>query len=523
VPYGQARVMDAQGRFNSFFDVQVQSERTDREDEAPLSAPRLISTTSVEPPSFGRQRPMQTASGTMPKAYEAGELIGGKYLLRQKLGEGGMGAVWRAYNELLEVEFALKLIRAEEMLAPDGAHLGDRLLQEARAAARLGHPAIARVFDFGTTDRGDPYIVMELLKGEDLAEALARRGRINATKAVQTMLPIAHALAAAHATGIVHRDLKPENVYLARAEDGRVQPKLVDFGIAKIERKQSNRLTQTGTMLGSPVYMSPEQARGGDVDHLADVWALCVVLYEMVTGRPPFEGKNYNALLYSIIADAPPSITSFSAGDDDLWAILMRGFEKEPAKRWQSIREVGEALARWLINRGVNEDITGASISAQWLRQQNHGDVLTSMLPAAGEHFEMPEIPRAQSVTVMRSNPARSMVPSSVSRVRELGRVASLSLLIGVFCVSALALALRRPKLAPDTNVAALEVEAPIVRVLPQVEVEAVVAEVPPIAPSLGVKPPAAPEQRSSKHKPNGKPSLANLPKPKLKNPFDSE
>lgn len=323
----------------------------------------------------------------MKRNYQPGEQIAGKYVLGDKLGEGGMGAVWRAHNETLDVDVAVKLIRAEEVDSPDGgSQLGDRLLQEARAAARLGHPAIARVFDFGVTDRSDPFIVMELLVGEDLADTLARRGRITATKAVATLLPIAHALEAAHVKGIVHRDIKPENIFMARTEDGRVQPKLVDFGVAKMDRAKSHRLTQTGAMLGSPIYMSPEQARGDDVDRLADVWALSVVLYEMVTGRPPFEGKNYNALLYSIIADEPPAITSFGTGDDELWQILRRGLEKDPDKRWPTMHQLGSKLARWMIARNMHEDITGASIAAQWLRRvQSGSDVLASMLPPAGE------------------------------------------------------------------------------------------------------------------------------------------
>lgn len=321
----------------------------------------------------------------MIKAYQAGETVAGKYQLIELLGEGGMGAVWRAHNVTLDIDVAVKVIRRDEEDS-DGPLLGDRLLQEARAAARLGHPSIARVFDFGVSELGDSFIVMELLEGEDLAQALTRRGRLSATKAVATLLPIAHALDAAHQKGIVHRDLKPENVFLARAEHGRVVPKLVDFGIAKIERTKNKRLTQTGTMLGSPLYMSPEQARGDDVNHLADVWALCVVLYELVTGRTPFEGKNYNALLYAIIADEPVPLTDLGFGDDALWGILQRGFQKDPAERWQSMRELGGALARWSIERDQHEDITGASLNAQWLRTlATSGDMLASMVPPPSE------------------------------------------------------------------------------------------------------------------------------------------
>ncbi|HEX2730561.1 MAG TPA: serine/threonine-protein kinase [Polyangiaceae bacterium] len=346
-------------------------------------------TTDQNKSSGGRARKATVAAPELSfkKNYEPGEQIAGKYLLKQKLGEGGMGAVWRAYNETLDVDVAVKLIRVDDGESIEGgALLGDRLLQEARAAARLGHSAIARVFDFGTTDHGDPFIVMELLKGEDLADTLTRRGRITPTKAVATLLPIAHALEAAHAKGIVHRDIKPENIFLARGEDGRPQPKLVDFGVAKIDRAKNHRLTQTGAMLGSPVYMSPEQARGDDVDRLADVWALCVVLYEIITGRTPFEGKNYNALLYSIIADEPPPISASGVDDEELWSIIRRGLEKDHDKRWASMQLLGVALARWLISRDVHEDITGASVAAQWLRRMPSGaDVLASMVPPAND------------------------------------------------------------------------------------------------------------------------------------------
>lgn len=364
------------------------------------TVPRLTSATEYE--LSPNSAPMSSArstgeSGEQPlgiRGYHVGERIGGKYTLVERLGEGGMGTVWRAHNELLDADVALKVLRTDDGDSSDGTLLSDRLLQEARAAARLGHPSIARVFDYGTTERNNPYIVMELLKGEDLAEALSRRGRVSNTKAVSTLMPIAHALAAAHSQGIVHRDLKPENVFLSRLEDGRVMPKLVDFGIAKIDQGRSHRLTQTGTMLGSPIYMSPEQARGDDVDHRADIWAFCVVLYELVTGRTPFEGRNYNALLYAIISDEPRPLRAKAEGDEELWEILRRGFEKVPDNRWQSMDELGRALAQWLIVRGVQEDITGASLMAAWFRTVPAGDVLTSMLPQPMHDFEMPKIPR---------------------------------------------------------------------------------------------------------------------------------
>ena len=297
--------------------------------------------------------------------YVVGEIVADKYKLISLLGEGGMGAVWVAKNLALDAQVALKLIRGDMASKPNE----DRFLTEARAAARLKHPAICRVFDFGRTRHDEPFMVMELLQGETLGEVLDRESRLPAIQAVQILLPIVDALGTAHAKGVIHRDLKPDNIVLADA-DGRLQPKILDFGIAKLATAAvtSHRITQAGTVVGSPDYMAPEQARGvEDIDHRADVWELCVLLYECVTGRVPFEDANYNALLRHIIEDEIRPILEFGAGDDELWAAMRKGLEKDREKRFQSMRELGEALAAWLMARGVMEDVSGHSLRATWV------------------------------------------------------------------------------------------------------------------------------------------------------------
>jgi serine/threonine protein kinase len=311
--------------------------------------------------SAGQSDATKAASG-----IGVGTLLDGKYRLESALGTGGMGSVFLAHHDALDVEVAIKVVRADLAEATQ-VPLGDRLLQEARAAAQLGHPAIARVFDFGVTPGGDPYLVMELLEGEDLAQVLHRRGAVKPAKAVQTILPIAHGLAAAHEKGIVHRDVKPENIFLAKTDSGHVQPKLIDFGVAKLERTAAERITLVGYLLGSPGYMSPEQARGEDVGASADTWALAVVLYEMLTGRLPFQADNYNALLRAIVDDAHPSILELGVDDAELGAILDRGLCKRIEQRWPSMVELGVALAHWLVKRGYAVDICGNSLSASWL------------------------------------------------------------------------------------------------------------------------------------------------------------
>jgi len=313
---------------------------------------------------------MTQVTGTLKaprKEYAPGDAIGGKYGLLRLLGEGGMGSVWVAENMALKANVALKLIRAD--VAESSAN--ERFLSEARLAARLQHAAIVRVFDFGKTEHDEPYIVMELLDGETLGQRLTRLGAIDPMELCQTLLPIIDALHSAHGHGVIHRDLKPDNVFVAKADGGGIQPKLLDFGIAKLRGESafhSTKLTQAGTLIGSPDYMSPEQARGEtDLDPRSDVWALCVLAYECLVGKPPFHGDNYNALLWAIIHDEPVPITVFQAGDAELWRILKTGFAKDRNARWESARKLGEALAAWLESHGVVEDVCNRSLHASWL------------------------------------------------------------------------------------------------------------------------------------------------------------
>jgi len=323
-----------------------------------LPAPKLSVLTS-EPNPLPR-----VGARATPEPYLPGEIIENKYRLMRPLGEGGMGTVWVAHNVVLDVHVAIKLINMRDS---NSQRSSDRLLQEARAAARLGHPAIVRVFDFGRTRRGDPFVVMELIRGVTLADHAEKEQRLPAIRAVQLMLPIADALSVAHSKGIVHRDVKPENVILASDEAGRIQPKLLDFGIASMV-ETSTRLTLEGTVLGTPDYMSPEQARGShDMDHRSDVWSFSVMLYELLTGHLPFNGRNYNALLYSIVHEQPKPIMEFAAGDKQLWRVVERGLRKDPSDRWETIRVMGEALALWLYERGVREDVCAASLKTSWL------------------------------------------------------------------------------------------------------------------------------------------------------------
>jgi serine/threonine-protein kinase len=325
------------------------------------------------------------ASNGGDSPFMAGELVAERYRLIRMLGQGGMGVVWVAHSLVLGVDVAIKLMRSG-IAKPE---LAARMAREAQATATLGHPALVRVFDFGVTPKGTPYLVMELAHGETLGALLRREHRLSAVQAVQMLLPVADGLRCAHERGIIHRDIKPENVFLARDALGRVQPKLLDFGIAKLEHQTGDgRLTQMGVVLGSPEFMSPEQARGDqDTDARSDVWSLCVVLYEMLTGTVPFKDENYNALMQSILHDAPVPTTEYAAGDRDLWLVIERGLEKSRNSRWRSMTDLGEALALWLYERGVKEDLVGNSLKALWL-----GGSLSGVSSSA-DHSDPPRLP----------------------------------------------------------------------------------------------------------------------------------
>ncbi|MEZ4301625.1 MAG: protein kinase [Polyangiaceae bacterium] len=304
-------------------------------------------------------------------------MLAGRYRLLEQLGEGGMGSVWRARNLLLHIDVAVKLIK-RDMVSPTAC---ERLMREARAAAALTHPSIVRMLDAGTTADGEPFLVMQLLRGNTLRHWIEEGGRIPAVVAVQIVLPLAAAIGEAHDLGIVHRDIKPDNIILEEGAGGRTFPRLVDFGIAKQSDLDSS-VTQSGALVGSPAYMSPEQARGS-ADAQSDVWSLCVVLYEMICGRRPFEGDHKGEVLFSVFSRDPAPTHTLGAGDAALWEILRRGLAKEREERWASMRELRRALVSWARRHGVYDGDAVTSLPHQWLCSMLAADL--SPLDSANE------------------------------------------------------------------------------------------------------------------------------------------
>ncbi len=272
-------------------------------------------------------------------------MIAGRYRLTALLGRGGMGEVWRAEHVRLRSPVAIKLI--DKALA-ERTEAIQRFLQEAQAAAALRSPHVVQMFDQGVDD-GVPYIAMELLEGESLAQRLARVGKLSPLETHRILNETAKALAKAHEAGIVHRDLKPDNVFLAREEDHEVT-KLLDFGIAKVTSDTSageaRPSTRTGALLGTPHYMSPEQAEGTRaVDHRTDVWALAVIAFECLTGQRPFQGEALGELVLKICTRPPPIPSALAPVPPGFDAWFARGASREVEHRFASAKEAVHSLA----------------------------------------------------------------------------------------------------------------------------------------------------------------------------------
>ncbi|WP_437279488.1 serine/threonine-protein kinase [Sorangium sp. So ce375] len=338
--------------------------------------------------------------------HQEGDLVAGKYRLVRRLGEGAMGTVWVATHVALGSEVAIKLMRPE-LRSPE---LAEYFVREARAAGRLNHAEVVRVFDIGETAVGDPYLVMELIEGESLRSALSREGTMTPERAIALLLPVVGAMHAVHEKGVVHRDLKPDNVMLVRLGGGRLQPKIVDFGVAKlVSEREASRASAAFEVFGTPDYMPPEQVLAvPDIDRRADIWSLCAMLYELLSGRPPFSSRNALDGLRAVLQDAVPSLVDTRGLDAELWAIVERGLRKEPSSRWSSMRELGEALAGWLRARGVLEDARGVSLQGEWLRCEETG--------ASAGKGSKPRVPSIEE----RSRPSRRW--SSRRRVHRVYR-----------------------------------------------------------------------------------------------------
>jgi tRNA A-37 threonylcarbamoyl transferase component Bud32 len=274
-----------------------------------------------------------------------GQIVGGRYRLTQLLGAGGMGEVYAAQHIHIHKKVAVKLLHPEINTNPEAL---ERFRREANSASSIGHDNIVGIDDFGQMDDGRVYLCMEFLEGQSLADAMQIPGGLDPVRALDLMIQVCDGLAAAHAKGIIHRDMKPENVFLTRRSDGTEVAKILDFGIAKVSGTDENQsLTKTGTVFGTPHYMSPEQALGQKLDHRADIYSAGVMLFEIFTGQVPFKAESFMGILSQHITKQPPTPSTMTPGrtiPQPIEDLILRAMAKEPGKRFASIREMGNVL-----------------------------------------------------------------------------------------------------------------------------------------------------------------------------------
>ena len=326
----------------------------------------------------------------------AGEILAARWQLDEKIDAGAMGEIFRGRHCVLGHTVAVKV------MIPDAARDGSstqRFLREARIAARLRHPHVVRVEDFGVSDDGRSFLVMELLRGESLARRLARAPRLTAAQVLEIVRQLGDALDVAHAEGIVHRDLKPENIFLCDAPEGALCVKVLDFGVAKFADAlaEGGQATASNALIGTPKYMSPEQARSSrDLDGRSDLWAVGMLVYEMLTGRHPFEGEAIAELLVAILTHRIPPPTSVCPSlpaSVDVW--MARALARNRNERFARGRDLAEALAEALDGK------VGDAWSEGWAPQElpRRATLRVPRDAVEAAPSDPPPAPRAREIT----------------------------------------------------------------------------------------------------------------------------
>ena len=430
----------------------------------------------------------------MPDSSRVGKVLASKYRLDQELGRGGMGAVYRAFHLGVHKDFAVKVLSAE---LAEHRTIAQRFLREAQAAGRIGHPGILDVYDVGEDEDGRPFMVMELLRGEALAAHLAR-GALDVDAACWVALKILEALEAAHKAGVVHRDVKPHNVFIVAASDAEEAPrvvKLLDFGIAKFSEQEASAITRSGEIIGSPLYMAPEQAKGDSaVDARVDLWAVGAVLFEMLTGEAAYKAPTPIAVLAKILTEeaAMPSSrrTKIPPALDE---VVRRALRIEKSERFETARQMIDALSAVRASLGTTSVVPSfrappVALTVRVGGERSDNAIASTSTVATPEHISPEpgtsiEPPMEAAVT----NPART-----TPRPRHLLVVLAAAIIVCVATVPWLWHAWTSPNaVASGTGRAPLAETAPALSVL--TKAEPVTSNVAPPASVPSAEPSSAP------------------------------
>ena len=347
----------------------------------------------------------------------SGQVLLGKYELTRMLGQGGMGQVWEGEHQLTGRRVAVKILSDGYL---SNKKVVARFGREARAASAVQHEGIVEILDQDRTAEGVPFLVMEFLEGESVGQRIKRRGKLSEPEALAIMLPLLEALDAAHQAGVIHRDLKPDNVFIMPAMRGHERIKILDFGISQKADEIEHRLTQEGSVLGTPHYMSPEQARGdASIDVRVDVYAACVMLYESVVGEVPFDAGNYNALLQIILHQQP---TPPRARGADVGAALEQVILAGLCKRREERPPNARVLRALLLEASLQDETAQLDRSSWTFRSvpQTQAAMLSS-LPPPSPLLRLPDMRDEGELAADLFKPARTTGSFAIPRgAREL-------------------------------------------------------------------------------------------------------
>ena len=309
---------------------------------------------AAAPPAAGAQRKMTEGTAQLVGGVKVGDLLAGKYRVERALGAGGMGVVVAAHDEPLDRKVALKFLLPEVL---GNAEAVGRFRREAQAAVKIKSEHVAAVYEVGTLDNGAPFIVMEYLEGGDLSGWLEQKGVLPIEQAIEFILQACEAIAEAHGLGIVHRDLKPANLFQVRRADGILAIKVLDFGISKLTGAPAlttgDAITRTSMVMGSPQYMSPEQLRSArDVDARTDIWALGVILYQLLTGQPPFDSESVADLFVRIMVNPTPSVRAKRPDvPEGIEQAINKCLQKDREQRYANVADFAGDLAPYAPRR----------------------------------------------------------------------------------------------------------------------------------------------------------------------------